>query len=225
MAAEHNFLHTVQGNNMSGYDDLTVSKYVVAAMCGCWMRESTVNPEVWESYIPCAWDFQYDFTHKGGYGLGQWTNYGTPHGRLYNLHTWVTENGYADGDGYGQLEFLLVEDHWANSPQSRLGYSNLTEFLESDSTDLDDLVWDFLANWEGVPGDHYDERCEYADDVLAYLDLHIGDGNTYTWISGNHALTDEQAWNNAMVIYNYIAGMKREKKKGLPIWMYPMFRI
>lgn len=198
---------------MSSYDDLTISKYVVAAICGNWWRESGVNPQVWESLIPCAWDFQYDYTNKGGYGLGQWTNVGTPHGRLWHLHEWVNENGYEDGDGYGQLEYLLVENVWSNSSQSRLDYSSLAEFLESDSTDLDDLVWDFLANWEGVPGDHYEERCEYAQTVLDYLNEHEHDTEQFEWIASNTYLPTSDRLNNAMVIFQYMSG------KGFPWWL------
>ena len=46
------------------------SIYVIAAMCGCWRRESVVNPGIWESLIPCAWNYKYEYKHKGGYGLG-----------------------------------------------------------------------------------------------------------------------------------------------------------
>ena len=34
--------------------DLEISQYVVSAICGCWRRESGVNPAIWESLIPCA---------------------------------------------------------------------------------------------------------------------------------------------------------------------------
>lgn len=187
-------------------DMATPSKYVIAAMCGCWRRESGVNPAIWESLIPCSWDYEYEYTHKGGYGLGQWTNVGTQHGRLYNLHTWATANGYADGDGNGQLEFMLHEGYWTNSSQSRLGYTSLNQFLASTSTNLNDLVWDFLANWEGVAGDHYSQRCQYAQQALDYIDAHAGDGNTYTWISGNRYLSTAETNNNVMVVYNYLNG-------------------
>ena len=188
------------------YAGLSVSKYVVAAMCGCWWRESGVNPAIWESLIPCAWDYEYEYTRKGGFGLGQWTNVGTTQGRLYNLHQWVTGNGYSDGDGYGQLEFMLYEGYWANSSQSRLGYNSLTQFLQSSSTDLGDLVWDFLANWEGVAGDHYSQRLRWARQCLSYIEAHENDGNTYSWIAGNRYLSEAQTLNNAMVVYNYISG-------------------
>lgn len=183
------------------------SIYVVAAMCGCWRRESVVNPGIWESLIPCAWNYKYEYTHRGGYGLGQWTNVGTSEGRLWKLHTWVTENGYGDGNGDGQLAYLTVENWWngnyngsGDHPKTHGTYGSLSAFLNSESTDLYDLVWDFLANWEGVPGDHYKERCDYADKFLAYLQNHSAE--TGSWTSSNQYLTDSQMYNNALAIYN-----------------------
>lgn len=197
---------------MNGYDNLKVSKYVVAAMCGCWKRESGVNPAIWESLIPCAWDFQYDYTNKGGFGLGQWTNVGTSHGRLYNLHTWVTDNGYGDGDGDGQLEYILVENYWTPKPAAHLGYQSLSEFLESNSTSIDDLVWDFLACWEGVTGDAYDERLLWANTFLTYINEHQHDQTTWSWIAGNNYLSTDEMCNNVMVIFKYMSG-------GFPWWL------
>lgn len=191
---------------MSGYAGLSISKYVVAAMCGCWCRESGVNPAIWESLIPCAWDYEYQYTNRGGYGLGQWTNVGTPHGRLYRLHQWVTNNGYGDGNGYGQLEYVLAENVWYDKPESRLGCHSLTQFLECTSTNVHDLVWDFLANWEGVTGNAYTLRCQYADDILRYIDAHVNDGQSYSWITGNRYLSFAQTCNNAMVVFQYIGG-------------------
>ena len=200
----HSLKSIAQEDNAVGFNNLNISKYVISAICGCWWRESNCNPAIWESLIPCAWDYEYEYTHKGGYGLGQWTNVGTSHGRLYNLHTWVTNNGYSDGDGYGQLEFMLHENHWATNNPSRLHYSNLTQFLESSSTNTDDLVYDFLSQWEGVPNDHYSERCGYARTILSYLEQHGGE--SASWITGNRYLSQAQILNNALVIYNYVGG-------------------
>lgn len=201
------------------YRDMSISKYVVAAICGNWWRESGIDPAVWENLTPCAWDFQYDYTDKGGYGLGQWTNVGSTHGRLWRLYSWCTGNNYAMTDGDGQLEYMLVENHWTNSEQSRLCYTSLAEFLESDSTSIEDLVWDFLANWEGVAGDHFDERVDYAGDVLDYINEHMNDGVNYTWIFGNRYLTSAERFNNAMVVFNYMSKGSFPRHKGMPLWM------
>lgn len=218
MAQESNLrnTHLDVGEASMGYRDLSISKYVVAAICGCWWRESNVNSGIWESLIVKDWDYQYgtDGSNKGGYGFGQWTNTGTTHGRLYNLHTWVTTHGYTDGNPYGQLEYLLVEDHWARNSSPRLHYSSLTQFLQSTSTDTDDLVYDFLACWEGVEGDHYSERCGYASDILDYINVHQGE--TASFITGNRYLGRGEILNNALAVYNY---MSRGSATGYPIYI------
>ena len=191
------------------YNDIetsTISTFVIAAICGCWYEESQLNPGVWESLIPCAWDFQYDYTHKGGYGLGQWTNVGTPYGRCYNLHTWVTSNGYADGDGIGQIEFMTHEAYWT-AINSVMGYSSLAEFLASTSTNLDLLVQEFLACWEGVPGNKLAKRQANARKYYSYLQQHWSDDpSQYSWISRNNWFTESETLNNLMCIYFKLIG-------------------
>ena len=208
MAHVNNLKLIAQGNNMpvlNPYENMNISKYVVAAICGCWWRESNCNPAIWESLIPCAWDFEYDYTNKGGYGLGQWTNVGSQHGRLWDLHEWCTNNGYTDGDGNAELIYVYVENFWNTSNPSRLGYNTLAEFLESTSTVLDDLVYDFLSRWEGVPNDHYSQRCQYARQILDYIDAHMYDSTSWQWISGNRYLTNNEIYNNAMVIFTFMS--------------------
>ena len=199
--------------------------FVIAAMCGCWWTESGINPGVWESLIPCAWDFQYNFTNKGGYGLGQWTNYGTSHGRCYHLHEWMTQNGYAMDDGNGQLAYVIQEDYWVNSSQKRGSYTNLSEFMGSTSTDLATLVWDFLACWEGVAGNVYDQRLSQAQQCLEYMRQHMSDDpSTFTWITGNRYLSTDERLNNAMCVYFYYSGYNIDhpvtnRKGHMPVWM------
>lgn len=214
------------------YKGTGISAYVVAAMCGCWKRESGVNPGIWESLTVCDWDFQYDYTGKGGYGLGQWTNVGTPHGRCYNLHTWVTSNGYSDGQGTGQLAFVVHEAHWTNSSQTRGDYTSLDAFMKSSSKNIDDLVWDFLANWEGVPGNAYDERLEAAKYYLDYIEAHKDDDKSgYSWTSKNAYLgyKSTEQMQNVMLIYwwyseNFEGGgdvpTPPWKKKKNKFWVY-----
>lgn len=187
------------------------SIYVIAAMCGCWRRESGVNPGIWESLIPCAWNYQYEYTGKGGYGLGQWTNVGTTDGRLWRLHSWVTQNGYGDGSGPGQIAYIPVEGYWngnyngtGDNAQTRGSYGSLSAYLNSDSTNIADLVWDFLANWEGVPGDNYNERLGYAQNFLAYLQEHSGESGS--WTSRNNYLSTSEMNNNVLAIYNLLSG-------------------
>lgn len=210
-------------------ETITPSKWVIASMCGCFARESGVNPGIWESLIESTFDHQYQYDGIGGYGLGQWTNVGTPYGRLYSLHEYLVQNGYSNGDGNGELGFLQWEQYWTNSSQTRGNYTTLNEFLASSSTNLDDLVWDFLANWEGVPGDHYDYRLEQAVKFLNYINEHMNDNpSSYTWVSGNYYLSEDQTLNNVMCVYFYFTGGKPTPpeppepttKRKMPLYMY-----
>lgn len=202
-----------------------ISAYVIAAMCGCWKRESGVNPGIWESLIETSWDHEYQYDNIGGFGLGQWTNVGTPRGRCYNLHEWVTANGYEDGDGNGQLAYLPVENYWS-AANSVMGNGTLEDFLYSTSTDLDLLVEEFLACWEGVPGDAYAERLEAANEFLDYIEANADKPeNTWSWTSGNFYLgflSDEQL-TNVMCVYwfyqGYVPDGGRTKKSKMPLWM------
>lgn len=129
---------------------MTVSDYVVAAICGNWYSESGMNPNMWESQSTETWStiFYKDYRGwgHGGFGLGQWTNTSTSAMRLQKMHNWVTSNGYQDGDGTGQVKYFLYENVWFNK-NSR--YSSLSRFLSSTSTDTRALAEEFLNNWEG----------------------------------------------------------------------------
>ena len=195
--------------------DLEISQYVISAICGNWWRESSVNPERFENDQPVDWH-----TLNRGYGLGQWTNTnGDVDGRLWQLHSWVTSNGYTDGDGDGQLAFLIEENYWTPKTASKYHYRNLTEFLTSTAQNLDYLVWDFLACWEGVTGDHYQERCTYARKAFLHIQQHKDDGITYNWISRAGQLSESEILNNVMVIYQRIGKWRPPKKDKMPLWM------
>lgn len=188
-----------QGFIYNPFGGVAASDYVIAAICGNFAIESNINPGLWESMIQCAWDYQYEYTNKGGYGLGQWTNVGTPYGRCWNLHTWVTSNGYTDGDGDGQLAFLLHEDYWANVWGS---YSTLTDFLQSSSTDTDMLTECWMRNWEGIVNNTLPQRKAYAAQFLQYIQAHKNDDpGSYTWISVNRYLSNSEMQNNVMCVY------------------------
>lgn len=209
---------------------MAVSIYVIAAIAGCWYRESNLQPAVWESLIVADWDTMHYNDDRGwgvgGYGLGQWTNTGAGDGmRNLNRHEWMTSAGYADDDGVGQLAYFIHENVWYYSSSLHTGARTLEEFLALDSTNIDDLVWDFLSAWEGVPGDAYDERVENANYYLEYLQEHATDNpQDYQWITENNYQSREQSLNNLMCIFfglnGYVPPSPKGKRKKMPLWMY-----
>lgn len=203
--------------------------YTVAAIAGNFAVESNVNPGIWESLQVKTWDYVYDPNNpnQGGYGLGQWTNVSAG-GRLWKLHEWVTANGYADGDGDGQMEYIIHEDYWVNSSSTIGSYTTLTEFLNYNATssDLYMLTHDWLVNWEGIGTGTLNTRYQYAQDFLSHIQQHQNDDpSTYHWISTNTYLSDADMKNNVMCMYFWLTSgtpipPEPEKKKGMPLWMY-----
>ena len=197
-----------------------ITNYVIAAMCGNFMAESTVNPAIWESLTPTSWDHQYAYDNIGGFGLGQWTNVGTPHGRCWNLHEWVTSNGYADGDGIGQLEFLIHEAYWSPTSISQSAYNTLEDFLHSDSTDINELTKEYMWHWEGINNRTLSNRQQFAQRAYTYITEHFNDNNITTWISGNFYLSESQALNNCVLIARYLSSGYIPSHIGIfKIWM------
>lgn len=188
------------------------SAEVVAAICGNFWQESGINPGIWEGLNEGTWT-----TENRGYGLGQWTNYNTQQGRLYNLHEFLSSNNYDNDDGFGQLAFLIDEDYW--TPHSDYSFQTLTEFLESDSTDITMLTHAFNRCWEGIHDSSWDDRVTYANDCYDYIMDHWNDQNE--WIKGNRYLSADERYNNAVLIYQYLNGLEPENhKKKSKFWIY-----
>ena len=214
---------------------INASIYAVAAMCGCMWRESSLNPNIWESGIPATWGTIHYYNAQGdgvgGYGLGQWTNTREQYGiawRLRDFHDWCVANNLDITDGYTQLQYILYEDVWFNTSHVGSNAQNLTEFLETTSTDLDGLVVDFLANWEGVPGDALAERQQHARDVLAYLREEIPhydpDTDVILWQGDSDWIIPvADTLHNTLCYYFYFNGYDPGpapmKRKGMPLWM------
>lgn len=205
-----------------------VSLYVIAAICGNFYQESQINPGLWEGLNEGT-----ATTLLRGFGLGQWTNtQGDTHGRLYQLITWLTDNGYAQTDGDGQLSYLMHENIWY-----RIGYAvdfrNLNDFLLSDSTDIAYLTRAWCSGWEGLTNANdpsitvWEQRIQYATEYYNYLLEHYADPEVTTWIAGNRYLTNAESQNNAVMLYKFFDGTVPPTPtppvtfgtRHMPIWM------
>lgn len=207
----------------SGGASVSTNPYVIAAICGNWWQESTLNPGLWEGRSAGTWT---DLLK--GYGLGQWTNTGgDTHGRLYQLHSYLSSNGYADDDGNGQLEFFIYEDTWYSTGVAA-NFANLTEFLQSDSTDIETLTIAFMRGWEGISDGTDNIRITSANQCYEYILAHQNEDAS--WIASNEYLSTNERLNNALMVYKWLSASGgsvlppftpiTRRHKGLPIWMY-----
>lgn len=188
-----------------------VSLPVISALCGNSWRESHVNP---------------GFDEEGsgtGWGLFQWTD--NPRDGTYrrrDFETWCTQNGFAFDDPYAQLQYLTVENFWQGSYG---GISSLTEFLESQSTDITMLVTAWLRCWEIARVEALDERIAFANSAMLYISAHAQDTSIIEWYSGQRYLTEAEALHNSVLLYRYLSagggggGTIGEADKGMPLWM------
>ena len=175
---------------------ITNNLYVIAAICGNFWRESTVNPGVWENLT----------VGDPGYGLGQWTDlpqYGLT--RRTQLFNWLSANGYARDDGIGQLNYLIYENYWTpNSAGQTSAYNTLSDFVQSTSTNLNDLTLEYMYHWEGINDPNYQIRLDYA---ARFLNLFQNDpGYRMPWSTGNFFNSATQADFNALLIMDFFLG-------------------
>lgn len=202
---------------------MAISAYPIAAAAGCFKRESGVNPGIWESCIvpPDTFYHVYQYDNIGGYGFGQFTNVRNPNTgevswRCRDYYLWCVANGHNPEDGNAELYYIInVENVWMTSNPSRLGFQTQADFWNTTSTALDDLVYDWLSQWEGVPGDALLERQEAARRFYTYIYQHKDDDPAdYQWITGNFYTTDAQMLNNVMCMYFYLNGFTPDPGPG-----------
>ena len=186
----------------SGYG---ASIFVVAALAGNAWRESHINPTL---------------SQIGGtaFGLFQWDG-----DRKTELLKWLSDNGYDNTDPKGQMQYLIIENDWLGTFD---GISSLTEFLTSSSTDIESLTEAFCTCWERPSIPALEERIEFAYKALSYIQLHANDTSIVTWETEPIYLSEEQALNNAVLMYRFYSagggggGTPTERKKKMPIWMW-----
>lgn len=198
---------------------ITSNLYVIAAICGNFYQESTVNPGIWENLTVGA----------PGYGLGQWTNNETT-SRRTALFNYLHDNGFAIDSGQGQLEFLMYEHIWVPSLFVQSAYDTFYQFIASTSTNLYDLVQEFMFHWEGINDGSFNTRYSWAQTFLALFQN--DSGTREPWTAGNFYLTEQQTINNALLIKDFFTGETPPeppeppgpaplptKRKGLPPWL------
>lgn len=149
------------------------SAYVISALMGNCQQESSFYVGAVEQGEESNWT-----KLLSGFGLFQWTNSQSSggYGRRYNMQKWMHDNASSQTDGYKQLEYLRVENIWQRVYNSggfyhESKYNNLTEFLNSTSTDIQELTEEFCWHWE-IPSYTYanvKRRVEKANIALQIL--------------------------------------------------------
>lgn len=201
---------------------ITNNLYVIAAVCGNFYRESSVNPGIWEGLT----------VGNPGYGLGQWTNNADTNRRTA-LFNYLHDNGFSIDSGQGQLEFLMYENIWVPSLFVQSAYNSLYQYIATTSTNLYDLVQEFMYHWEGINDGSFNTRYTWAQ---TFLNLFQNDpGTRNPWVAGNFYCNDDQAKSNALLIMDFFTGETPPeppdppvppgpipphiKRKGLPPWL------
>lgn len=199
---------------------ITTNKRVIAAICGNFWQESTVNPGIWENLTIGA----------PGFGLGQWTD-NSEVSRRTALFNYLDSHSYSRDSGPGQLEFLVYENSWlGNGAGYQSAYSSLTDFFNSTSTNLDDLTLEFFHQWEGIDDGTGQIRIDAAWD---FYDLFVNDdGTRHSWYASNSYNSQYQANWNALNILDYMLGttpptppgpIPPHQRKRMPLWL--MYKI
>lgn len=180
---------------------MAISFYTVAAICGNFHWESTVNPGIYESLnvVPLT-----DNNVYGGYGLGQWTNapqYGLT--RRTQLVNWLRSNGYADDSGDGQCAYILAENHWV---QNVGNYATLNDFLNNTETNINNLTLLWMRNWEGIYNSSISQRRTFANSVYQELIDHYNDPMITDWYAGNRYLSTADQISNSVMVARALMG-------------------
>lgn len=165
--------------------------YVIAAICGNFWQESQINPGAWENWT----------VGQPGYGLGQWTDNPPVVMRRTALFDWLDANNYAHDSGPGQLAFLVHENLWIPTLFQQSAYNTLSDYFASTSTNLSDLVLEWMYHWEGIDDGSYNTRLTAATQILA--DFQNDDGTRQPWTSVNSQISFRAARDNAMHIKDY----------------------
>ena len=172
--------------------------YVIAAICGNFYQESTVNPGIWENLT----------VNAPGFGLGQWTDNPPAVMRRTALFNWLDANGYARDSGDGQLAFLVYENLWIPSLFQQSAYNTLGDFFASTSTNLYDLTLEWMYHWEGIDDGSFSTRYAAAQHFLGLFQN--DDGTRLPWFTGNYYLDGppnyRDSGDNALRIMDFFLG-------------------
>lgn len=121
------------------------------------------------------------------------------------------------------MRYLVIENDWIDNTGH---YSNLTDFLNSTSTDVTELTTDFCLCWERPANPDIQTRIERANQCIQYIMEHASDENISEWVIADRYLTESESLNNAVLLYRFYSGggiIIRTRK--MPLWMMLRYNL
>ena len=221
----HDLWRIGAGGDGSGYG---VSIYVISAILGNWYLESGINAGRYESGIVID---LYNPNIYGGYGLGQWTD--VPNSNTHRrtaMVSWLNSNGYEVDDPYGQLTYFMTAKEWIPKDPWRENYPTFDSFINSTSTDIDELCDVYYNCWEGGGSGSGPIRQGYAHKVFEHLRKH-GSDTGLEWHTGNFSNPEEWRLENAVLCYQWLSsaggggGGGYYHAEPMPLWMMIKYNI
>ncbi|GAA5405514.1 hypothetical protein SuUB85_15370 [Streptococcus uberis] len=204
----------------------------IAAIVGCFGVESGVQPKRAEGDFlsppvgasPSSWDDDkwldipgpaiygggYPNILRRGLGMGQFTD--TTDGAIRNtlLREYAKKKGKKWYDMELQIDFMLEGDN----PY----YTKIFKEIVTSNRDVDTLTAEFLAKWEGVPGNKLAQRQAIAHQALSWFKMDFFGGGSMSIAKGDIAHIFSVPYT---VVQPY---GKTPWSQGGGAWMYPMGR-
>lgn len=205
----------------------------IAAIAGCFGVESGIQPKRAEGDFlsppvgasPSSWDDDkwldipgpaiygggYPNILRRGLGMGQFTD--TTDGAIRNtlLREYAKKKGKKWYDMELQVDFMLEGDN----PY----YTKIFKDIATSKGDVDKLTAEFLAKWEGVPGNKLAERQAIAHQALNWFKMDFATGG------GAMSIAKGEIAHVFTVPYTVVQPYgKTPWSQGGGAWMYPMGR-
>ncbi|WP_242258873.1 phage tail tip lysozyme [Streptococcus thoraltensis] len=205
----------------------------IAAIAGCFGVESGIQPKRAEGDFlsppvgasPSSWDDDkwldipgpaiygggYPNILRRGLGMGQFTD--TTDGAIRNtlLREYAKKKGKKWYDMELQVDFMLEGDN----PY----YTKIFKDIATSKGDVDKLTAEFLAKWEGVPGNKLAERQAIAHQALNWFKMDFATGG------GSMSIAKGEIAHVFTVPYTVVQPYgKTPWSQGGGAWMYPMGR-
>lgn len=235
-------------------DVIRLSMYQAAAMCGCFLLESIMNPGCYNTASGYG---------DAGYGLGMWTDYPYPYNnKLWageEMRSWVSSRYNEWYSGEGQVACVIADDlnikgkyndrihgsMWTDTyiPEflwSNAQYPNFQTWLnDTNNRNLERLTQAWFLHWESPTASkwYYNtwaKRRAYAFEAFNYIKEHENDPSIQNWnyMLGYKFLPWNLALQNCVLLWRQVGNgvvppdpdNPTTRGKKMPVWMMIRYR-